>query len=36
MPLNLRDATVINIWGEAHGGMVSIYIEDGIGIEERP
>ena len=27
---------VINIWGEAHGGMVSIYIEDnGIGIEEE-
>ena len=26
---------VINIWGEAHDGMVSIYVEDnGIGIEE--
>jgi two-component system, chemotaxis family, sensor kinase Cph1 len=27
---------VINIWGEAHDGMVSIYIEDnGIGIQEE-
>jgi light-regulated signal transduction histidine kinase (bacteriophytochrome) len=27
---------VINIWGETHDGMVSIYIEDnGIGIEEE-
>ena len=26
---------VINIWGEAHSGMVSVYVEDnGIGIEE--
>lgn len=27
---------VINIWGEAHDGMVSVYIEDnGIGIQEE-
>jgi two-component system, chemotaxis family, sensor kinase Cph1 len=30
-----RKEPVINIWGEAHGGMLSVYVEDnGIGIEE--
>ena len=31
-----KEQPVINIWGEAHDGMVSIYVEDnGIGIEEE-
>jgi two-component system, chemotaxis family, sensor kinase Cph1 len=30
-----KEQPVINIWGEIHDGMVSVYIEDnGIGIEE--
>jgi two-component system, chemotaxis family, sensor kinase Cph1 len=30
-----KEQPVINIWGEAHDGVVSVYIEDnGIGIEE--